>query len=262
MKKTAFKTLFFAVLTAFLLSAAVLAQEPNRPPVPDPQPQQQGRLSEDFRVNLMTNRTVYHNGDVLHLTVQLLNHDDRPVLIAPRRTSGEATNDIADIAAGNMDGMDVDVAIVPDRQRIIGHIIFTRLGPSPVAPGVVEETVPQPQPQPFRLPLFGPPFVPGHSTQIISLANLLIDCPPPPDPDAPEPEFSGEEPGEPGPPVDLIPAIGRCADLTAGYYLMTCRITEISGTRFATAQKTVRIMPRPPMPAEPPAPPTPDGPLE
>jgi hypothetical protein len=98
----------------------------------------------------------------------------------------------------------------------------------------------------YRLPLFGSPRVPAHSTRIISVANILIRCPlieaevelEPTAVEAVPDDVSNAEP------IDIIPAVGRYVAVRPGYYLLNCYIEKICGTKLAQAQKIVRIRPR------------------
>jgi len=143
----------------------------------------------------------------------------------------------------------VDVAIMSRRPIVIGYATLTRLGPSPVptpVPGAEEAATAEPKPKKFRLPLFGSPRVPGHSTRIISVANILILCPPiepEPDPGTFIAETESGDVTDPEP-IDIIPAIGRYVAPRPGYYLLDCRIEKICGTKLAQAQKIIRIRPR------------------
>lgn len=216
-------------------------------------------LSRDFRIAVQTNRNTYLNRDVLRLAVKLLNNSRYPAFIgicpiedisAERIDANVEAAEIEDVDQGYLDDVDVDVAIMPPCPIVIGYATLTRLGPSPVpcpVPGTDQEdpTV-KPAPKKYRLPLFISPRVPGHSTRIISVANILIRCPlieaelelePTPVEVVPDDVSDAE-------PIDIIPAIGRYVAVKPGYYLLNCYIERICGTKLAQAQKIVRIRPR------------------
>jgi len=216
-------------------------------------------ISRDFRIDVETNREIFHNGDVLCLTVKLLNDDFKAVFIEQPNQLVNPTrqNAVSEIVGGVLNGQDVNVAIIPNRPIVIGFATLTRLGPSPMPEVVPGSTVlpPEPNTEVFRLPLFGRAVVPPHSTRIISAANILIRFPELPEPNFPVPGIEQETAGIEE--IDIIPAVGDRAVVTPGYYLLDCRITKIVGTAFVQAQKIVRITPRPlppPPPTEPPVP--------
>jgi hypothetical protein len=148
---------------------------------------------------------------------------------------------------------------MPPCPIVIGYATLTRLGQSPVpclVPGAQEsasvegDETEKTTPKKFRLPLFGSPWVSGHSTRIISVANILIKCPliePEPEP-APVEAVAADADVADGEPVDVIPAVGRYVALKPGYYLLNCYIERICGTKLAQAQKIIRIRPRIPKP--------------
>ncbi len=205
-------------------------------------------LAKDFRINVETNKDVYHNRDVLKLAVKLLNNSPQPVFIGlcPIEAVPAEVNEgeIEDVFEGVLDDLDVDVAIIPYRPRIIGYATLTRLGPSPVpylVPYAEEAPIVKSVPKKIRLPLFGSPRVPGHSTRIISTANILLACP--------LVEVEAEaipleaEPAEvvEAEEIEIVPAITRYIALRPGYYLLDCHIEKICDTRKAQAQKIIQI---------------------
>lgn len=211
-------------------------------------------LSKDFRIAVQTNRDTYLNRDVLRLAVRLLNNSRYPAFVGvcpiedisaePIDANVEAV-EIEDVDQGYLDGLDVDVAIMPPCRIVIGYATLTRLGPSPVpcpVPGTEQEdAAAKPVPKKFRLPLFGSARVPAHSTRIISVANILIKCPliePEPGPTPVEVVPADVSNAEP---IYIIPAVGRYVALRPGYYLLNCYIERICGTKLAQAQKIVRI---------------------
>lgn len=203
-------------------------------------------ISDDFRIDVETNKDVYHNRDVIRLSVKLLNNSPDGTYVVRTLNPMPAEleeSEIVDVCDGVLDGQEVDVAIMPWRPIIIGYATLTRLGPSPVpypVPLTEEAEIVKPKPKKILLPLFGPARIPGHSTRIISTANILIRCP-----------FLAEAEAEPleALPVELIeteaieiiPAIACCRLLRPGYYLLDCHVTKIAGARAARAQKIIRI---------------------
>jgi len=254
MEKSARK-LFVLGLLVVVFAWNTLAAEPALPESNDPSASEPNvpasvkpLVSRDFRIDVETNRSVYLNRDVLSLTVKLLNDSVRPVFIGvcPIKPVVEPAEqaEIEEIAQGFLDDEDVDVAVMPCIPRFIGYATLRRLGPSPVPwPTLAAETEPAAavKPKKFRLPLFGSPRVPGHSTRIISTANILIWGPLLDVEAEPLPvEGKANEPLE----IELIAAFGRCAPVRPGYYLLDCRIEKICGTQVAQAQEIIRIRPR------------------
>ena len=232
--------------------------EPNGPVAPEPNAPASvlPAVSRAFRIDVETNRDVYLNRDVLRLTVKLLNDSVWPAFIGvcpiDQTIEPVAEAEIAEVAQGFLDDVDVDVAVMPCTPRFIGYATLTRLGPSPVpCPALSAEKEPAIvlKPKKFRLPLFGSPRVPGHSTRIISVANILI-WGPLLDVEA-EPVAVGEKTGkvavgqaaEPLE-INIIPAVSRYVPVRPGYYLLDCHIERICGARVAQAQRIIRIRPR------------------
>jgi hypothetical protein len=249
------RKLFVMGLLAVVFAWNTLAAEPAPPESNDPNASEPNvpasvkpLVSRDFRIDVETNRSVYLNRDVLRLSVKLLNDSVRPVFIGvcPIEPAVEPAEqaEIEEIAQGFLDDEDVDVAIMPCIPRFIGYATLTRLGPSPVpCPILSAEKEPAivVKPRKFRLPLFGLPRVPGHSTRIISAANILISGPLLDVEGEPAgAENKADEPLE----IEIIPAVGRCVPVRPGYYLLDCRIEKICGTPVAQAQKIIRIRPR------------------
>lgn len=260
-----------ALLLAIVFACSTLAadarpEKPERPTSEGPVPVRPV-LSKDFRIAVQTNGNTYLNRDVLRLAVRLLNNSRYPAFVGicpiedisaePIDANVEAV-EIEDVDQGYLDGVDVDVAIMPPCRIVIGYATLTRLGPSPVPCPVPateqDDATAKPVPKKFRLPLFGSPRVPAHSTRIISVANILVKCPliePELEPTPVEvvpPDVSNAEP------IDIIPAVGRCVAVKPGYYLLNCYIERICGTKLAQAQKIVRIRPRIPKPVPEPEP--------
>ncbi len=217
--------------------------------LPPGQAQPGKALSDNYHIAVQTNKDVYHDRDVLQLQITLVNNDSQAVLIATGQEPPVDTNIVAEVAAGALNTAVVDVAVLPNRPAVIGYATLTRLGPSPVpepVPGVEEANVPQPGPQRFVLPLFGRRIIPPHSTRIISAANILISCPPPP-------ESNGVAAAtDAGPaPVEIIPAVGHFVAPAPGYYLLNCMVNKLAGTDVAQAQEIIQIIPAPPQPPVP-----------
>ena len=219
-------------------------------------------LSKDFRIDVQTNRNIYLHRDVLRLAVKLLNNSQSPAFVGicpaePVPADAEEA-EIEEVDQGLLDGVDVDVAIMPPCPIVIGYATLTRLGPSPVpcpVPGTEEEdTTIKPEPKKFRLPLFGSPSVPGHSTRIISVANILIACQSIEPEREPTPAEAVTADVADAEPIDIIPAVGRYVALKPGYYLLNCYIERICGTKLAQAQKIVQIRRRIPKPIPEPEP--------
>jgi hypothetical protein len=262
-RKLAAVALLILVFAWNVLAVEPGPAEPNEPNAPDSDAPASVKpfVSRDFRVDVETGRNVYRNRDVLRLTVKLLNDAVRPVFIGvcpiPGPVEPVEPAEVEEIAQGFLDDVDVDVAIMSCPPRFIGYATLTRLGPSPVpCPALSAEEAPTvvPTPKKFRLPLFGSARVPGHSTRIVSMANVLISGPlldlegePAP---AEDQNDKMPEPLE----IELIPAVGRCVPVRPGYYLLDCHIERICGTPEARAQKVIRIRPRIIRPAPGPTP--------
>ncbi len=199
--------------------------------------------SKDYNITVNTNRDVYHGGDVLGLTVVLVNNDAKSArLNVSVRTSEPNEQDITAIAAGVLDGRDVDVALLPPRPPIIGVATLTRIGPSPVPQQVRGQPVPPPEPNvpQFVLPLFGRPVVPPHSSRIISAVNILVRLP---EPNEPNEQSLAQLAGEL--PLEIIPAVGQFVAPAPGYYLLNCMILKLGDIGMAQAQKILMILPSP-----------------
>lgn len=209
--------------------------------------------AKDFRIDVETNKNIYNDGDVLGLTVKLLNNSPKAAYVGlcpiDAAVADSGQDQVEDVFEGILDDQEVDVAIIPKRPTIIGYATLTRLGPSHV-PYPEEVATPLPKPVRFRLPLFGSPVVPPHSTRIISTANILIACPlieAEVDPIALEGEPADAELDAEA--IETIPAIALYVALKPGYYLLDCHIEKIYRTKAAAqAQKIIRIRPRIPQP--------------
>jgi hypothetical protein len=193
--------------------------------------------SYDFRVNVETNRDVYHNRDVLRLTVELLNDSPSQIRIMQFEEPVPLDPVRGEISDGVLDDDAVDVVVRPYYPTIIG---YARLIPldydirTMIADGFAPEI-------PFRLPLFGSPVVQPHSTRIISTANILIGCAVIAEPvdvrtDAEKAVFEGER-------VE-VDSVGKYWAVGPGRYLLEVNIDKIGGVKIAQAQKIVLIKPR------------------
>ena len=206
-------------------------------------------VSDDFVIDVITNKNVFGDRDILRLAINLHNNSDDPVWVGvcpitiadenPQLQEGE----IVEVDQGCIDDVDVDCVVIPKRPRIIGYGTLTRIGPSPVPMPNLEALTDVVQcvckPIKFRLPLFDGPYVAGHSTEIISTANVLIRGPylriTDADIDkAPATNAIADE-------IDLVPVIARYIPCRPGYYLLDCRVTRICGVREASAQKIIKI---------------------
>lgn len=242
MKQLITKMAIVALLVFFFTCGTLIAQSDDMVAV-------QPVMSEDLRVEVNTSKDVYHNRDVLRLTVSLLNNGPGPVQIllpiepVPAEDLEEA--EVDEVFEGVLDGTDVDVEIMPKRRTLIGYARLIPLGPSPLAN---TEQTPAPK-RVFGLPLFGRPVVPAHSTRIISTANIYIMHPllaesVEIDPNVVEPVDIDPNQVIDAQQIELIPAVGRYIALRPGYYLLDCRIRKIGGVRLAQAQKIIQIRPR------------------
>jgi len=198
---------------------------------------------QDYRIDVGTNRRIYHDRDVLQLTVKLLNEDPGPLEIVREPITIDENQQVTDeLFPAFLDDRDVDVEIRPNRLIVIGYATLMPLGPGPA------DSSEKPQPsRAFPLPLFGPPLIAPHSTRIISMARILIAHPPKPQmeelrekPAEEAPEQTESDSEEP-PAIDLITAVGRYIALKPGYYLLDCHVNRIGGTKVAQAQKIIEI---------------------
>lgn len=246
MAKTVKKLSVF-VLFVSVLVFSVMALQSSSADMVKPVPMARCN-ARDFRIEVDTNRNVYHGRSVLRLAVKLLNDSPAPAYVGLCPIKAVPTDlpegEIEDIFAGNLDGKEVDVAIMPRRPKVIGYATLTRLGPSPVPYHVpYTDQAPEVMPTPikYRLSLFGSPVVPSHSTRIISTANILIGLPILEAEAEPIPDSSELiEPVDPGQ-IEIIPCIARHIVVRPGYYLLDCHITNICRNRTAQAQKIIQI---------------------
>lgn len=194
------------------------------------------RPSNDYRINVATNKNVYHHKDVLRLTLKLLNDSPKPTWVVRSNgpVSPEPLDETEGVFEGVLDEENVDVEIRPERNILIGYVKLIPLGPRPEA---AEELPPHPA---FRLPLFGDAVIAGHSTRIISAANILIAHPPIVEPNEGEPEPAPNS----DQPIQHVKAVGRYVALRPGYYLVDCRVNRIAGAEVSNAQKIIQIKPR------------------
>lgn len=226
------------LLAAFLVAVgSVVAQDPDFAPV-----------LGDFRVDVETNRNVYHNADVLRLTVKLLNDSPGPVHLMqveypiPLDTGGD------EVVAASLDDDAVDIVIWPYWPTAIGYARLTPLGfNSRIMMAGGDAAMPEiAMPEiAYRLPLFGSPVVPAHSTRIISTANIFISCPVPVPVDpvpVPEPvDVEGSTATDERPQID---GVGKYYAIRPGRYLLEVNIDKIVGVSLAQAQKIIIIRPR------------------
>ena len=207
--------------------------------------------AKNFHIEVETNKDVYHNRDVIRLAVNLLNNSPQAVSVGLCPVEAEPIEvdegEVEDVFEGILDKLDVDVAIIPHRSRIIGYATLTRLGPSPVpylVPYAEETPDVKPVPKKIRLPLFKSSRIPGHSASIISTANILLACPSiAAEAEAILLEAESAELDEVEE-IEIIPAIARHIVLKPGYYLLDCHIEKICGKKKAQAQKIIQIRQR------------------
>lgn len=225
MEKRVFRSLVVA-LCALILVGSAMAQDSTvfAPP-------------NDFRVNVETNRDVYHNRDVLRLTVELLNDGPSQIRIMQLEEPVPLDPVRGEISDGVLDDDAVDVVVRPYYPTIIG---YARLIPldydirTMTADGFAPEI-------PFRLPLFGSPVVQGHSTRIISTANILIGCAVI---EAPvDTRTDAEKVAVEGARAE-VDSVGKYWAVGPGRYLLEVNIDKIGGVKVAQAQKIVLIKPR------------------
>ncbi len=224
----------FILLAAFLIAVgSVVAQDPDFAPV-----------LGDFRVEVETNRDVYHNADVLRLTVKLLNDSPDPVILMqvedpiPLDTGGD------EVVAASLDDDAVDIVIWPYWPTAIG---YARLTPLDFDSRIMMAQGGVAMPEiAYRLPLFGSSVVLAHSTRIISTANIYIGCPVPVPVDpvpVPEPvDVEGSAQPDERPQID---GVGKYYAIRPGRYLLEVNIDKIANVGLAQAQKIVIIRPRP-----------------
>lgn len=228
------------ILSVFAFTCFAQVAEPDDPV--------KGR-SDNFRIEVDTNKDIYHNRDVLRLTVNLLNNSPDPVRlflpIKPVPVEDLEEAEIDEVFEGVLDATEVDVEIIPKKKFLIGYARLIPLGPSPMP---YAEQIPAPK-KVFGLPLFGRPVIPAHSTRIISTANIYIMHPllaesVEIDPSALEPVDIDPNQLIDAQQIELIPAVGRYIALRPGYYLLDCRIHKIGGVKLAQAQKIIQIRPK------------------
>ena len=234
------KKLIIIIMTTLLVSLGMAEQNDKTTVQPTHK-----ITSDDFRLAVGTNHRVYHDKDVMILTVHILNNDSKPVFLLGRPNPGDDPNETGTIYEGTIDGKDVDVKINDRRKVVIGHASLKRLGPSPTPPSDSNTPDPNNSPKKLRLPLFGSRLVQPHSTRIISTANILIHNNRP----NPDPNDSLENP-EPlsDEPLEIIPGVGRHVALKPGYYLVDCVVDKIWSERPAKAQKIIEIRRARPLP--------------
>jgi len=200
----------------------------------------------DFRVAVKTNSSVYHNKDILRLTVELLNDGAAPVQVERFEEPRPLDPVEGELAEGVLDDDAVDLVIRPWWPTIIGYARLTpldfRIRTLDAADGISAPEIA------YRLPLFGSPVIRPHSTRIISTANILIMCP------TPEPVDPAPAPADAENTVAVdqrprIDGVGKYYAVRPGRYLLEVNIDRIAGTRIAQAQKIILIRPRKVSPA-------------
>ncbi len=191
-------------------------------------------VARDYRIAAGTNKALFHNKDLLEITVDVLNHDAQPVKLTP--IVPEVVVEDNSAVAATLDEAPVNVEIKPN-MPLVG---FAKLIPLNVPPAI-DAAGAEILPPVYRLPLLGSPGIPGHSTRIISKARILIGL-------APAHDVPADEPAAAPATADRIPAVGIFVAPRPGEYLLECHITTIDGVGLAVAQKIIRIAPRQPDP--------------
>lgn len=193
--------------------------------------------SYDFRVNVKTNSGVYHNANVLSLTVELLNDSPGHIKLSPIEEPVRNT-DAVEITDGVLDDEAVDIAVRPICPAIIGYARLTPMDFTiyTLNGGFAPEIA-------YPLPLFRSPVVNPHSTRIISTARILIGCPVPVPADI-EPVASDVEKVSASVERPEIDVVGKYYAPRPGRYLLEVNINTIGGVKLAQAQKVVIIKPR------------------
>jgi hypothetical protein len=188
----------------------------------------------DFRIDVRTSRTVYVDRDVLRITVELFNESDQEIKIISDWVDLEDPTD-ADVGRffpAQIDDEPVYAVVRPEVRRVI--IGVARLIPlnRPVLTTTNDADIETLVRREYKLPLFGSPIIPPHSTRIISTMNILLTALTDIDP---QPLDASVEPGSP---VDIC---GRWFIPWPGEYLLDCVVNTLSGTKTTQAQKIIRI---------------------
>ncbi len=188
----------------------------------------------DFRIDVRTTRTFYVDRDVLRITVELLNESDQELRIVSDWIDFEDPTD-ADLGRffpAQVDDGPVYAVVRPEVRPII--IGVARLIPlnRPVLTATGDADLEAVIRREYKLPLFGSPVIPPHSTRIISTINILLTALTDIDP---QPLDASVEPGAP---VDIS---GRWFIPWPGEYLLDCVVDSLNGAKTAQAQKILRI---------------------
>ena len=202
MKKTIQKMALTFVIVAMLLGPAFGA--PQQPPEP--------QRSNDFRINVVTDKNAYVTGRQLSLVVELLNN-------SPLATRIQLPQSDPSTQAQQGD---------PNLPIIIGlaRLIPLRSMRSPAGDQVDVEALDGPQAvKQVPLRLLGGRLLPGHSTVVISLANMKL---------------VRRRPNNDGP-----QAQPQIMPLKPGLYLLDCTINKIAGVQQTHAEKIIKILPPP-----------------
>jgi hypothetical protein len=184
-----------------------------------------GEMGADFRLEATTDKEAYGSGEVLRLTLKLLNDSPEPVSIGP--------------SLGAMSLAYWGEAVASDQLypgAAIGMATLTRLGviPVPRQTGVSSDANAttacfnwQSSVQ-WVLPLFGPSDVAGHSTRVVSMAEI----------DLGRARVAGLD--TLSPPNDPIPE-PLCQPLEPGFYLLDCHVDGIPGVGVIQAQQVIEV---------------------
>jgi len=205
---------WLSVVMVFVFSLCALAQD--EPVV---------QLSQDYRLDVKTNRDVLGDGDVLTLSLSLLNNGTHPAAFLLDSNTPVITQNNTELLAGVMDDQPVDVEIITPLQNLIG---YAEIRPLNSLAGEAKH---------IRLPLFGAPRIQPHSTRIVSLANIYIALA---EPNLIDSNDVGDE-LETGQQVELVQAAGKYLAERPGLYVITCYIDKLANANIAQAQTIVRI---------------------
>ncbi len=189
----------------------------------------------DYRVDVQTNRDVYAFGEVMGLQLSLYNESPAAVPLIERPDEPNDFNETAvafdEVEPAIIDDEPVDVEYEPVvLPRVIG---YARLTPLHIPADV---NLPVICGKPFRLPLFGSPVVPSHSTRIISTAAVLIKPCIRPDLN----DVNLQQPEDI--PVETVKAVAAAYVLHPGAYLLECNVVSQEGNARLVAQKIIRII--------------------
>lgn len=200
------------IVLAFVLSLILLGNVFAQDPPPEP--------SNNFRINVITEKDAYISGGRLSLVVELLNNSPRPVRIVMPEPNQPPQNEEPN-------------ETVLRRHVIIGMARLIPLHRPQIPDGNTAESAPEPVKQ-VPLRLLGGPLITGHSTVVISAETMLLGFMPIPGTD----ESAIDEDVADSEEIDLI-------GLRPGLYLLDCEVRRIAGVQEAHAEKIIRVLPKP-----------------